>query len=56
MIGERGQTPKLQMKAAISSFYNKFERGQEDVFSVSLPNDLGKLTKIVIGHDNSGVG
>lgn len=34
---------------------NNFERGREDIFFFELP-DLGDLTEIDIGHDNSGVG
>lgn len=34
---------------------NNFERGQTDVFNLTLPN-LGEVKRIVIGHDNNGVG
>lgn len=32
---------------------NNFERGQKDEFEVT-GSDVGQMTKIVIGHDNSG--
>lgn len=34
---------------------NKFEKGQCDVFHVTVPKKLGALTKLLIGHDNSAL-
>lgn len=34
----------------------KFERGKTDVFNVEVAQMLSPLTKIDIGHDNSGAG
>ncbi|XP_056399217.1 lipoxygenase homology domain-containing protein 1 isoform X2 [Hyla sarda] len=50
MYGEIGDTGERQLKK--SNHLNKFEKGQEDVFSIS-GIDLGELKKLRIRHDNS---
>ncbi|GFH09152.1 uncharacterized protein mot51, partial [Haematococcus lacustris] len=40
---------------ALSNAKNNFERGQVDVFNITLPN-VGEVRRLLIGHDNSGVG
>ena len=32
---------------------DNFEQGEEDVFTVSLPSDMGAITAITVGHDNT---
>jgi len=32
---------------------DNFEQGEEDIFEVSLPSDMGTITAITIGHDNT---
>ncbi|XP_073445861.1 lipoxygenase homology domain-containing protein 1 isoform X1 [Dendrobates tinctorius] len=51
VYGEIGDTGERQLKN--SNHLNKFEKGQEDVFSISAV-DLGELKKLRIRHDNSG--
>ncbi|KAG2432966.1 hypothetical protein HXX76_008694 [Chlamydomonas incerta] len=52
MRGTRANLPRhfLRNKAV-----NLFERGQADEFEIKAP-DLGALTEITIGHDNTGYG
>nr|XP_009664467.1 PREDICTED: lipoxygenase homology domain-containing protein 1 [Struthio camelus australis] len=47
----RGDTGERQLKR--SSCLDKFEKGQEDVFTIKAV-DLGELKKLRIRHDNSG--
>uniref|UniRef100_A0A8C6YX29 Lipoxygenase homology PLAT domains 1 n=1 Tax=Nothoprocta perdicaria TaxID=30464 RepID=A0A8C6YX29_NOTPE len=47
----RGDTGERQLKR--SSCFDKFEKGQEDVFTIKAI-DLGELKKLRIRHDNSG--
>lgn len=54
IYGERIRTDKLQLKKS-ETHKNPFEKGHTDVFKLFLPN-LGRIEKIVIGHDNSGSG
>ncbi|KAG8456825.1 hypothetical protein GDO86_002563 [Hymenochirus boettgeri] len=51
LYGEIGDTGERQLKKA--NHLNKFERGQEDIFSISAI-DLGELKKLRIRHDNKG--
>ncbi|KAH3714459.1 lipoxygenase-like protein [Pelomyxa schiedti] len=51
MFGDKGASPKSQLDGP----GNRFERGRADEFGLECI-DLGNLTKIVIGHDNSGFG
>ena len=51
LYGENGSCPET----FLDSPNNNFERNKTDVFSIQSP-DLGKLSKIRIGHDNSGWG
>ncbi|TRZ03142.1 hypothetical protein DNTS_014536 [Danionella cerebrum] len=50
IYGENGDTGERQLRK--SNHINKFERGQEDVFSISAV-DLGPLKKLRIRHDNN---
>ncbi|KGL83888.1 Lipoxygenase homology domain-containing protein 1, partial [Tinamus guttatus] len=47
----RGDTGERQLKR--SNCFDKFEKGQEDVFTIKAI-DLGELKKLRIRHDNSG--
>ncbi|XP_050409617.1 lipoxygenase homology domain-containing protein 1 [Patella vulgata] len=53
LYGENGDSGERQMKD--SNKMNKFERNQEDVFSVRAI-ELGKLVKLKVRHDNKGGG
>ncbi|KAL8614278.1 hypothetical protein ACOMHN_007616 [Nucella lapillus] len=53
LYGEKGDTGERQLKE--SNNRNKFERKQEDIFSIKAV-DLGKLVKVKIRHDNQGMG
>jgi hypothetical protein len=53
LYGEHGDTGDRQLKE--SSNRNKFESGQEDIFTIGAI-DLGRLKKLKIWHDNSGMG
>ncbi|XP_056097903.1 lipoxygenase homology domain-containing protein 1 isoform X1 [Rhinichthys klamathensis goyatoka] len=50
VYGENGDTGERRLRK--SNHLNKFERGQEDVFSITAV-DLGTLKKLRIRHDNS---
>lgn len=52
--GANGKTQKLALEDSLNST-NKFERGCIDTFNIDAA-DVGKLTKLVIGHDNKGLG
>ncbi|XP_063957148.1 lipoxygenase homology domain-containing protein 1-like [Lytechinus pictus] len=54
VYGEKGDTGERSMKDSETNM-NKFERGQEDVFSIEAA-DLGALKKMKIRHDNANVG
>ncbi|XP_030849367.1 lipoxygenase homology domain-containing protein 1 [Strongylocentrotus purpuratus] len=54
IYGEKGDTGERSMKDSETNM-NKFERGQEDVFSIEAA-DLGALKKMKIRHDNANVG
>ncbi|KAJ6662996.1 hypothetical protein lerEdw1_010817, partial [Lerista edwardsae] len=51
IYGERGDTGERHLKR--SDHFNKFEKGQEDTFTVKAI-DLGELKKVRIRQDNSG--
>ncbi|XP_070566658.1 lipoxygenase homology domain-containing protein 1-like isoform X2 [Ptychodera flava] len=51
IFGELGDSGERKL----DNKQNNFERGQEDKFTLESPS-LGPLTKIRIGHDNSGIG
>ena len=51
IIGAMGTSGKRKLATS----RNNFERNAWDVFFIEMP-DLGKLTAINIGHDNSGMG
>ncbi|XP_044174758.1 uncharacterized protein LOC114975839 isoform X5 [Acropora millepora] len=50
IFGEKGDSGEKKL----DNSRNNFERGQKDSFRIS-SGDLGRLTKIWIGHDNTGV-
>ncbi|XP_035234693.1 lipoxygenase homology domain-containing protein 1 isoform X2 [Anguilla anguilla] len=50
IYGENGDTGERWLRK--SNHFNKFEKGQEDIFSISAI-DLGTLKKLRIRHDNS---
>lgn len=52
LFGENGDTGARELK---KKFRNLFEKGNMDNFKIEAL-DLGKLTKIEIGHDNKGMG
>lgn len=54
LYGEKGDTGERQLKDS-STHTNKFERNQEDVFTVKAI-ELGRLVKLKIRHDNAGGG
>ncbi|XP_072029400.1 uncharacterized protein [Amphiura filiformis] len=51
LYGEKGESGETKL----DNVENNFERNKEDVFNIKA-KDLGKLSKIKIGHDNSGAG
>uniref|UniRef100_A0A6B2KWS8 PLAT domain-containing protein n=1 Tax=Arcella intermedia TaxID=1963864 RepID=A0A6B2KWS8_9EUKA len=52
VFGKKGKS----RKQVLDNSENNFEKGKTDVFVLKGGNDLGELTKIHIGHDNSGFG
>ncbi|KAI5096357.1 lipoxygenase-like domain-containing protein 1, partial [Silurus meridionalis] len=50
IFGEHGDTGERKL---VSEGKDTFERGNEDKFTIENPN-LGRLTKITIGHNNKG--
>ena len=53
MTGEFGDSGERELKDSGNT--NKFERNQEDAFTVSAV-ELGRLKKVKIRHDNKGGG
>jgi len=53
IIGKKGKTESLKLKN--SEHTNKFEQGQIDTFAME-GADVGAVTQVTIGHDNSGLG
>ena len=47
--GERCSSSPLPLGTTTDNF----EQGEEDVFEVSLPSDMGTVTAVTIGHDNT---
>ena len=54
IFGDKGDTGKRQLERS-ETHTNKFERKQLDRFRVQSA-DLGNIFKMIIGHDNSGLG
>ncbi|XP_059150632.1 lipoxygenase homology domain-containing protein 1-like isoform X2 [Physella acuta] len=54
IFGTRGDTGILQLRQSENSS-NKFEKGKTDLFKLEA-EDIGKIKKIRIGHDNSKLG
>lgn len=54
VYGANGSTGKRPLRKS-STHRNKFEKGNDDVFVIEAC-DLGRLSRIKIGHDNSGFG
>lgn len=54
LYGADGDTGERWLRKSDTN-RNKFERNQEDVFTIEAA-DLGKLEKLKIHHDNSGLG
>ncbi len=52
--GETATSSKMELKFSLTNT-NKFERGCLDVFNMD-SIEVGKLTQLTIGHDNSGLG
>eukprot|EP00798_Chlamydomonas_sp_ICE-L_P018434 gene18434-24910_t len=55
LFGQLEGVEKTTEKAALNSSKNDFERGNIDVFNLTLTN-VGDLKRIIIGHDNFGAG
>ncbi|XP_022806964.1 lipoxygenase homology domain-containing protein 1-like isoform X2 [Stylophora pistillata] len=53
MFGEKGQTEKIEFRSEDKKEAPKFKRGRIDKFAVETA-DVGKLTKLRVGHDNTG--
>eukprot|EP00727_Mastigamoeba_balamuthi_P010665 m51a1_g6220 hypothetical protein (2032) ;mRNA; r:217273-223689 len=54
LFGTRGDSGRRQLSGR--ALRNAFERGARDAFDVVCDGDLGDLTRVVVGHDNSGAG
>ena len=54
LYGSDGDTGERWLRTSETNT-NKFERSQEDIFTIEAA-DLGKLDKLKIRHDNSGLG
>jgi len=54
VYGEKGETERIPLKYSITNT-NKFESGYLDIFNID-SKDVGKIKKILIGHDNKGFG
>ncbi|XP_078473113.1 lipoxygenase homology domain-containing protein 1 [Lampetra planeri] len=52
--GSRGDTGRLPLKVSDNGLGDKFSRNRVDVFTVQTA-DVGKINRILIGHDNSGL-
>jgi hypothetical protein len=50
-----GEGDTTSGKKTLDNAQNNFETGKEDVFEISCL-DLGNISKIILGHDNSGFG
>ena len=58
LIGTLGESEKIALNKTNSKGTNKdlFEKGHADEFVITTTKKFGKLTKIRIGHDGSGLG
>ena len=54
VTGEKGESGRLKLDKS-KGHKDKFERARTDEFEVE-SMDVGKITNIIIGHDNHGVG
>ncbi|XP_060083246.1 lipoxygenase homology domain-containing protein 1-like [Ylistrum balloti] len=54
LFGERGNTGRRRLLKAKNNA-NKFEQGARDLFEIEAV-DLGKLTKVMVGHDGENPG
>jgi len=54
ITGEKGESGRLKLDKS-KGHKDKFERARTDEFEIE-SMDVGKITEIVIGHDNHGVG
>lgn len=52
LCGDKGETPRIDLQDERQTF-RRFERGRADKFVIQTA-DVGKLEKLVIGHDNRG--
>jgi hypothetical protein len=53
IFGANGNTGRRSLSGRMM---NCFERNQTDEFPLLVEDDLGELSKVIIGHDNSGPG
>lgn len=53
IFGEHGDSGEIALKKSETN-WNKFEKGQTDVFLINDRLSLGKLQKLRIWHDNAG--
>jgi hypothetical protein len=51
--GDKGVTDKLELSSSITH-RNRFQPGCLDLFTLPAP-DVGTVSQITIGHDNSGI-
>ncbi|MFN8489163.1 MAG: PLAT/LH2 domain-containing protein [Caldilineaceae bacterium] len=49
-----GTKSQILRKELDTRDHNDFERGHTDIFRITVPNAIGNLQQIHIGHDNSG--
>lgn len=54
MFGEKGESDRFPLAKSVGHS-DKFERSRTDIFNLR-GRDLGKLSKILIGHDGKGMG
>ncbi|XP_030048769.1 lipoxygenase homology domain-containing protein 1 [Microcaecilia unicolor] len=54
LYGERGDTNKQFLLVSDNDLGDNFERGRVDEFTI-VTMDIGKITKLLIGHDNVGI-
>ena len=56
LYGTDGETSQIALRSPTGSTHkNKFERGNIDKFILEV-GELGKLERIILGHDGKGVG
>jgi len=54
MFGDKGESDRFMLAKSIGH-KDKFERSRTDIFEAKA-TDIGKLSKILIGHDGAGLG